>query len=340
MFKLASDSVPISEYIGIETIEKVSDEDIFSLIFGSTPELGILYTSPFRIDSTPRCWFEYYNEKLRFNDFGNPEIINGIKMRSITALDAVRVYFNLSLQEAIKFILNNTTEGIKIIDRTSQCPKEVKKDVEILIKRRDFGKRDKKFWSKFGISSQNLIDDKVVAFDQVQLLNTRKGDFEFRVYDIGYAYTDFKDSRKKLYFPNREKRKKFISNLCPNDIGGFYQLDYLVDKLVITKAYKDWRVLKNCGVKNVVWTQNESAIPSDQKLINFLTMAKEIVVFYDNDEAGIKGAKVLKDKFDSFQPNKTSYLYLNDYSIKDPSDLIKEKGKQELINFLNLKNLL
>ena len=30
----------------------------------------------------------------------------------------------------------------------------------------------------------------------------------------------------------------------------------------------------------------------------------------------------------------------NEYGIKDPSDLIKEKGKQELINFLNLKNLL
>ena len=60
---------------------------------------------------------------------------------------------------------------------------------------------------------------------------------------------------------------------------------------------------------------------------------KNIIIFFDYDEGGEKGAKKLSKKYNI--PYKfISKHYLDLYSIKDISDFRKEMGEQETIKLL------
>ena len=71
--------------------------------------------------------------------------------------------------------------------------------------------------------------------------NTKKGDFSSRVFDIAYADTNYEGGRKKIYFPNR--KEKFVTTCRKDDIGGLRLLPPFGHQILITKSYKDWRVL-------------------------------------------------------------------------------------------------
>lgn len=343
-----SDNIPIKEYISAkELLEYISEEDIYSLVFGEKPQLDKLYTSPFREDTTAGCWFEYSEDRdeLRFVDFGNAEVIRGVKMRNINCFDAIRIYFDIpTFVGTLKYVKNHFLNGTTTLTKKPKTPKQFiqVREPEIYFQERDFDWRDARFWSKYQISSENLIEDKVYAVMNLKCLHTRKGSFISFLTELCYAFTDFEDGRKKLYFPKRKKDKRFISTCTPNQIGGINTLQETGELLVITKSYKDWRVLKNQGITNVVWFQNETAQPNDEFLLPLLWRFNRIVIFFDNDEPGKYGALELQKCFDFFIGGKTEIVYIpeNEDNVKDPSDMIYVRGKQELITFLTINNLL
>ena len=51
-------------------LQYVTEEEIFSLVFGYLPREFEYATSPFRVDTTPGCWFERRGDTLRFIDYG------------------------------------------------------------------------------------------------------------------------------------------------------------------------------------------------------------------------------------------------------------------------------
>jgi DNA primase len=65
---------------------------------------------------------------------------------------------------------------------------------------------------------------------------------------------------------------------------------------------------------------------------------EKVVVFFDNDRAGITAAENLVDHINSIYPKKSRYVHLKEsllkQSISDPADLIKNKGKELLTEFL------
>tara|TARA_R100001377_G_scaffold85310_1_gene71509 strand:+ start:39241 stop:40323 length:1083 start_codon:yes stop_codon:yes gene_type:complete len=347
-------------YIDKNTILKyISQEEIFSLVFDFEPEEFQYVTSPFRVsddprlnDNNPGCWFEYYNNKLRFKDFGNPSKYGRIKMKNIDCFDAIQVSEKLNnLYEVLSFIKAKLIDG-----KEYQGPKRrelsitnvVKKHVlpvKIFVSTRGWQNRDGIYWSKYGISKANLIEDKVFPIQKLKLKNTKKGDFTFNVGDLGYAYTDFGDSHRKIYRPYQKNKKyKFVTNCNNDDIGDFKRLVSSGRQLVISKSYKDCRVLRNLGL-NVVWFQNEGQTPDKKALKDLCSRFDKVVVFFDNDDTGIKASQeVAKTINKLFEQPKATFLYLPEelrkLKITDPADLFYRKGERVLKDYLTEKRLI
>lgn len=352
-FNRTTDKIVESGFISKDKIlEYVSQGDIFQLVFGFKPVEFEYITSPFREDTNPGCWFEIdlNTNKLRFTDFADTRVINGVKMSNIDCFDSVMVYFGLpNFYKTLEFIKAKLIDGkdIKhdIVHKIYTKPKKkVKKKVKILMNTRDFFLIDRNFWeTRYGISKQNLIEDKVFPIRKFKLFGTKTGDHMFRTDDIAYAYTEFKSGNKKIYRPKKKGSRRFITNCDADDVGGMNTNIKSGRLLVITKSYKDYRVLRNLGL-NVRWLQNEGMFPKSTEFWDLIKNFDKVVVFFDNDPAGIKASNELVNLINFTEINKASAVHLPvellKKNISDPSDLVHKRDQQELISFLKFKKIL
>lgn len=328
-----------------EILKYVSERDIFELVFRFKPQEYDYVKSPFRKDRNPGCWFHIApNGKWRFVDFGNSDKIGKVSMGNIDCFDAVQVYFKLNnLYETLCFIKKHLIDGKDLPEREKvEIAVSVEQKTDILFTPRNYLIEDKQFWfDRYQISKQNLIDDRVFPVIQFKVLNGKYGDYSVNTKSISYCYTDFDSGHKKIYRPYETKR--FLTNCDQNDIGGIKFLSNSDKKLIITKSYKDYRVLKNQGL-NVIWFQNEGMYPNLDILLPLCNRFDEIVIFFDNDESGIKASDKLVAIINSFFQNKARSIHfpinLLSEKISDPSDFIEKKGRQNLLSFLINQRLL
>ena len=320
-------------------LEYVSQEEIFELVFGYKPIPYVYVTSPFRIDRNPGCWFEATSShigKLRFIDFasnfGKP----------MDCFDAVQQFYEFSnFYLTLVFIYDKLISGRNKSSRTlivieATTMNDVVKPI-INFDARRFYMKDGLYWEKkYGILKQNLIDDMVFPVKKFHIENGKYGDYNNNVYDLGYVYTNYESGNKKLYFPNRKGSKRFISTCTKNDIGGLKVLPLFGKELIITKSYKDWRVLKNNG-KYAIYLQNEGSVPDMELLMSIVKSWSKVYVWFDNDRQGMKSSEHIANLINSVYRNKASTLHLpevlNSEGISDPSDLYYHKGKQSLHEF-------
>ena len=263
MYNYTSDNKGEKGFIDKDKIlQYVSEEDIFQLVFGFKPSEYDYITSPFRKDTRPGCWFEKSLEgRLVFRDFGYGD-------RPIDCFEAIKIAYKLpSFYHSLRFVYNHFIKGKEIEKKEFEYKKVERREVEILFESRNFINKDAKYWGRYGISKQNLVDDKVFPVRKFVLLNTKNGDIKNRVYESCYAFTDFGNRRKKLYFPFRKGSARFISNCRKNDIGNTNKIPLLGRQIIITKSYKDCRVLTNLG-KYCIWIQNEGMIPDNENIVS------------------------------------------------------------------------
>lgn len=330
-FNFQDDNIEITEYIDKKFILKnISEEEIFESILGFTPVEHEYICSPLRQDNNPGAFFErgLFSGKLLFVDWADPFKVHN------DCYDFVQRYYKIdTFYNTLKFVRDNIMNGITVkrenIDKpVYKPPKEIKK-TEIIIETRSFNHTDGVFWSKYGITKKNLMDDKVFAVNRILIKNTRRGNREIPLYTKCFAFTDFPEGRKKLYLPYNKKGKRFISTCIKEDI----QTDHLikVSQLVITKSYKDSRVLRNRGV-NVTWLQNEGSLPDN--LLEITNDYEEVIIFFDNDSTGLAASEKLVGAIG----NKAREIYLPilllEEGIKDASDMFLKKGSNSLDLFL------
>jgi hypothetical protein len=322
LFQYNSDKLDRRGFISKESIlSLVTQEDIFELVFKYKPQEFEYVVSPLRNDDVPGCWFSLHdNGILYFVDFGNSRTHSD-------CFNIVQDYFKfpnfyLTLEFIYSTLIRGKEEELKPAPIKVEVKKETKKRVKLLIEARPFNAHDGHFWSQYGISKKNLIEDKVFPISRLYALNTKTGSHVIECKDLAYSYTDFSDSRKKIYFPLRKGKSRFITNCTKDDVGGINTISPYCKQLIITKSYKDYRVLKNSG-KHVIWFQNEGMVPNDL-IINKLVKLNEIIVWFDNDHAGITASEKIKQQLNSIVPGKAKNLWLPErgleLGIKDPSD--------------------
>lgn len=310
-------------YISKESIlSLVSQEEIYQMVFGFLPESHQYVTSPMRNDTTPGCWFEeYHTGVMYFIDFGSPRTHSD-------CFNVIQDFFEIpNFYLTLEYIHTTLIAGKKFMTTTlpkfKEKEKVVKERVKLLVEARAFTTADQAFWSPYGVSKQQLKEDRVFPIHRYYALNTKNGSITAQCLDIAYSYNEFADSRKKLYFPRREGKGRFLTNCTKDDIGGMSSLVVGGKELIITKGYKDYRVLKNSG-KNVVWLQNEGMLPSQEVLTLLVRNFVNVTVWFDNDPVGILASQKVKDNINALFPSKAKNLWLPEQvlskGVKDPSD--------------------
>lgn len=327
-----------------DVLDYVTEEDIFCLVFGFKPIEYEYVTSPFREDNNPGCWFERSPKgDLRFVDFANPNTIRGIRMNNIDCFSAVQIYYNFAnFYQTLEYIKGRLIDGKNLVrNHLSTEKSEIilpnKEKTKILFKSRDFNSADKDFWFAYGITRKQLIDDHVFAVETFKVVSS-KCHITTTPHDVCYCYTDFADSHKKLYRPHHSKR--FLTNCIENDVGNIRNL-IPNERLFITKSYKDCRVLRNLGL-NSIWFQNEGMIPEDKILIPILNKVNNVIIFFDNDETGLRAGQLVNQKIQSLGKKSNNIflpISLFKRGIKDPSDFIKYKGTNLFIEFLKSRQV-
>jgi hypothetical protein len=321
-FNYTSDVIHRRGFISKEAIlQLVSQEEIFSLVLNYIPKEFDYVVSPLRIDKSPGCWFSYHtNGILYFIDFGHTRTHSD-------CFNLVQDYFKIpNFYLTLEYIYATLIQGkdrLPSIVVKEDTVRTEKKRVKLIIEARAFNLLDKGFYTPYGITKPNLIEDKVFPTSKLYLLNTKTGSHVINCDPFTYTYTEFADSRKKVYFPKKTGSKRFLTNCTKDDIGGIHLLPMYGQELIITKGYKDYRVLKNMG-KNVVWFQNEGMIPNDLILYSLVRHFVNVIVWFDNDQAGIIASEKIKQKINSMFPGKAKNLWLPErgleFGVKDPSD--------------------
>ena len=107
--------------------------------------------------------------------------------------------------------------------------------------------------------------------------------------------------------------------------------------IVITKSYKDARVLRNYNI-NAIWFQNEGMLPSTEILVEILNKNNKIIIWYDNDNAGKIASEKIKNKILKIFNAEITLFFCTVH--KDPSDTLKENKELFKKELIKLKKLL
>lgn len=318
---LPDDPEELSRYIGYENIFKLVFEDV---------RFGEYYKSPLRDDTRAGCFFwEAADSKVYFVDYGNP------KRTHLSCIDMVHEFYKFdSYGKTVQFIKDKFRHHQGNSDNSNLIVHKERLRKIIKLFPRSWTLQDKKYWSKYGITRAHLEEDNVVPIAHFQVF---EGEL-FYTYSLttpGYAYI-LPDNTIKIYRPF-EQVYKWYTNATSSTIGNIDKIDSTGDELIITKSYKDCRVLRNLGYKNVVWFQNEGQIPNVEILMDLINRFDKVYILFDNDEPGINSSTRVCSFINSLlDSNKVKSISIpRDSNTKDPSDFYEKYGEnssKEIIN--------
>jgi 5S rRNA maturation endonuclease (ribonuclease M5) len=343
MYQYNSSSVSLNKS---EILKRVSQEEIFKLVFQYYPTTDTYVVSPFRNDKTPGCFFEYYNETLYFKDFANKIMLRN----NIDCFEAVKIHFKLKnfndtlvyidktfklgikegnpIEPRLDLLLgNNTNNKLKSNFNKSTKNKNIM-SIETLY--REFNILDRKYWfDRYGISKKNLIDDNTFPVRKCKYFSEKqKKEIIYVPISIAYCF-NLENNFKKIYSPFFANFK-WITNCNNNCVGNIDNLPIYGYELVITKSYKDARVLRNFGLRNVVWFSSENQFPNDNILLDLLNRFEKITVWFDNDNTGKTYSKLLVEKLNELNNQKEKRIIITEnYKGKDISDIRYLEGEKK-----------
>ena len=293
----------------------IPQEVIFQYIFGENPDLNKKYLSPFRDDNNPNCYFKNVNGHIYFVDW-----VEG----TIDAIGSIRKKYDLTIRETVEYIKSNFNMDFECKSMVSYN-KVIKIPTEISIIKRNWNVNDVNYWNKrYGIKKQHLEEDNVFPIAHYAY---KKNDKLRYIIPITITYAISSQDKFKIYSPLESKDNlKWLSNIPKDHINGHYNIDS--KNIIITKSYKDHRVLYNLLNDNVIWLQNEGVIPNN--INSFLEPFDNIIIFYDNDKAGIAASNKLSKAINK----QTRLIYTDESHLKDISDMYCFKGKTKTKNWL------
>lgn len=320
-------------------LRNYNQEDIFCIIFGEQMYDNKYICSPFRDDKNPACYFEMYNDILWFIDFADKN-----KIRR-NCFDIIMDKFNCNFHESCIFIHNyfqnndNIKNNININSSNKRIVNKTKSDFNIILKTRYYKIKDKNYWNQFEITKEQLLEDNVFPVIWFKTQGFKPNDFLIRPDTISYAIKNFQDDKRvKIYLPLEvNKKKKWFTNCKSDDIGNFNKISITGKNLIITKSYKDCRIIRNQNIDSV-WFQNETTIPNIEILYDLFLRFENTYTLFDNDKQGISMSNIIKNIAQTEFQIGVNNLFIPEMIGKDSADFIK-KDKKQFKQFL-IKNLL
>lgn len=315
----------------------ISTYQIFSTYCRNFEQIGKAFKSEFRDEKSPSCMIEMIGGDLLYTDFGKG---------SYRAIEFVMRKFNLDFKDALRKI--NLDFSLNLIDssksdfhyiRTNVVMSELKqklaqkKTTKIDVKYSDYTQEDIDYWNKYGWTEDMLKMASIKPIDFYWLTIEHKNIIQAPyqvINELAYSYDYYWHNgifRRKLYFPEREGKFKWLSNVDNTIIQNWDLLPKNGgDTLFITSSKKD------CGGYYRLYNQWNACAPNNEGsflpervfLSKIRPRWKRIIIWFDNDETGVKNALKYAQKYNIeavWNPLRCPY--------KDQSDLIAADGLRE-----------
>jgi hypothetical protein len=306
-------------------LSKVTEYDIYKYYIGSDFKIGRITNSPLRNDNNPSFGiFKALNKSLLFKDQATGDSGNCITF--------VAKLNNISYKKAEKLIYKDIIANkLKISTVGTNIKEAFDTATMISIKKKNFTSTDDLYWGQFNIDRLTLKHFNVYPISNYWINDLLSQDVYSNINPI-YAYQIY--LKFKIYKPlNPNKKYKWVGNVGMYDIQGLEQLPLNGKLLIITKSLKDVMVLYKMGITAIA-PQGEGHNIPDKIIQNLKNRFEEIIIFYDNDEAGIKASLKLTTKY-----NFKNILIDDTYNCKDISDFVKdytfEKAKEWILQNLS-----
>lgn len=300
----------------------ISDEQILTFYFKEF-ELNTHYLSPFHPEKNPSFIISYFNDQLRWRDFG-------ISNRPSDVIDFVSKLFNIGFIDSLNKIYNDIVIGNKI-----PTVKEYKKPNTLeysLTYRRTWEDWQLDFWLKGNIKKSTLDLFRVYWCKELWFNNRlfARGSKYNLMYYYDHSTIDLKESWT-VYRPNRTDSKKFRKHNITNQIMGLDLIPDTGDILMITKSYKDMMIFYELGLPSIA--PHSENTPIDENIINDLkSRFDRIYVNYDNDTVGVNSSIEFTRKYD------LNYWNLpKSTNCKDPFQCSTVMGLDKLFDLISHK---
>lgn len=301
--------------------------DFFRIYFGA--ELQLL--TPTRFDNI-KCPFYHdknksfsiykkENSRWYFHDFGNPYYQGD-------CFDFYAFVYRLDIKKDFAEILRRMEkvlqDGISQIAEmysTNDLP-DISDVSSVKVHEVPMSDRAKEFWKAFGITENVLKINHVVQIDGYTTIFNDGTTKETWQEDMVFAYD--MNGYYKIYYPKTEGReKKFFTYKCKGKrehiFGRHFQNQS--DILFLTGGEKDVMTLHSLGYQ-AICLGSENAQPSRRLVKDLFEDDLEVVVLYDNDEAGRKGAERISETCGWHIADLSTIVDRN--KVKDISDYVKQ----------------
>lgn len=310
-------------------LNNVSEETLMEHYLGIPVRKG-LFRSPLRQDNKPTCAF-YRNKKgdLIFKDFRGDFSGNFISV--------VMYKFQCSYGKALNIIANDF--GIvsrpklqvnpPLIKYTNTPFKETQEAI-IQVEIKEFDQYELDWWAKFGVTKKILRKFKIFSCKNVFLNGSIFHLYKEKQLVFGY-FGGIREGieRWRIYFPGNTKYK-FISNWKSFRLQGAHALPSNGgDYLVITKSLKDVACLYSCGIPAIA-PISENCFVTEAQFEKLKHKFKKIILFYDNDMAGITHMNKFRKQF----PDVYVVWIPRSYGAKDISDYHKKYGREKTLDLI------
>lgn len=307
------------------SIEKVndlySDFDIAHKYLGITcvPEV---INSPLRQDNNPSLGLFINNRtnSLWFKDFGSGE--------KGSLYDLLAKMWNVSKDKVYDRILEDMPAPALIKKHGVKVYRKSAGKVEVRV--REWKDYDIAYWDSYGISLPWLKFGEIYPISHIIL--TKNGhSYPIPAEKYAYVYVERKDGivSFKIYQPY-SKEYKWMSKHDSSVWDLWTKIPEKGDKLIITSSRKDaLAIWSNTGIP-ALSLQGEGYIPKEHVVQQLKDRYNKVYVLYDNDfqseeNHGRMYGKMIAEKF-----NVTQIEIPEKWKSKDPSDLVKNHGREVL----------
>lgn len=315
MFELEVNQRITKEFL----LQKNSQETYFEHYLGIPVKKG-LFRSPslIRSDTKPTCSF-YKNKsgELKYKDFAGP---------SFNFVGCVMHIFNCSYYKALRIIAHDfgllempgVEKNVRKIDYSGTILKETRSAI-IQVELKDFSEKELAWWSSFGISKATLDKFKVYSIKAI-FLNGNYYDSSSEKSPV-YGYFGGTNSEGielwRLYMPTK-RSYRFLSNWSSSMLQGAKQLPKSGSHYIVSKSMKDTMLLHEFGFIACAPTSENVTLTKLQASKIMSRFNNNMLVFFDNDLAGVRGAQRYRKEF------KVRCIFIKRKYSKDISDLYKK----------------
>jgi hypothetical protein len=313
-----------------DLLKLTTEYDIYSFYIGNQFKIGKVMRSPLREDIHPS--FGIFKSSIRGNLMWKDQATG----KAGNVVQFVSEKFNITYQEALNKIMSDIETGNIITTKEGENIRDTYKKTKtiISIQKKNFTEIDDEYWEQYFITREILKKHNVYPILTFWTNDIPSSLFYSKKNPL-YAYQVF--DRFQIYCPYGDRKNKFRNSTTLYDIHGLEQLPKYGKLLIITKSKKDVMVLDRLGYDAIAPCGENTPIP-ENVMTNLKERFNRIVILYDNDEPGLKGAKKLATM------NNLEYTYIpieyyTKFKIKDISDFIKNykitRTKEMLKEILN-----